>query len=170
MNKQEMKKVDAVRSIAARLEATPYTMEAERGELIAQLAEQCGRLVARASSDKARVELVALANECEVCGHALYTRQIFGDLDDMGDFAIEITDTYAGEANYSWVRRYIVRAKSRVHAVRKLAKEYGAGWRVDYDTGDYARYTMRGACICLFVELFDQDVHADSYNRATFIE
>jgi hypothetical protein len=70
----------------------------------------------------------------------------------MTKFKIEITDTFGGEANYCWVRRYECEAKSILGAIRKLAREYGAGWKFDYSTGDMARYNLAGACVCAFVE------------------
>lgn len=69
----------------------------------------------------------------------------------MHTFDIEVTDTYGGEANYSWVRRYTYTAKSFLGAINKLAREYGAGWSKDYDTGDMARYNLTGSCVCAFV-------------------
>ena len=69
----------------------------------------------------------------------------------MHTFNIEVTDTYGGEANYSWVRRYTYTAKSFLGAINKLAREYGAGWAKDYDTGDMARYNLTGSCVCAFV-------------------
>ena len=70
----------------------------------------------------------------------------------MQKFNIEITDTFGGEANYCWVERFTVDASSILGAVQKIAREHGAGWRKEYDTGDMARYNLQGACICMFVE------------------
>ena len=69
----------------------------------------------------------------------------------MSTFHIEVTDTFGGEANYSWVRRYQYDAKSVLGAIQKLARDYGGGWRLDYDAGDIARYNLMGAAICCFV-------------------
>ena len=69
----------------------------------------------------------------------------------MKTFTIEITDTFGGEANYSWVRRYTYRAKSFRGAIGMLAREYGGGWRKEIECGDYAQYKMRGACITCFI-------------------
>ena len=71
-------------------------------------------------------------------------------------FKIEVTDTYGGEANYSWVRRYTVKAKSFRGAINALARQYGSGWRIDCNYGDMARYNMQGATICAFVEYSDE--------------
>ncbi len=70
----------------------------------------------------------------------------------MHTFNIEVTDTYGGEANYCWVRRFTIKAKSFRGAINALARQYGGQWRIDYNTGDIARYNQRGACVCAFVE------------------
>ena len=70
----------------------------------------------------------------------------------MAQFKFEITDTYAGEANYTWVRHYTIQANTMRGAVQKLAREHGSGWRKEYDAGDVTRYNLQGACICMFVE------------------
>ena len=78
----------------------------------------------------------------------------------MATFNIEITDTFGGEANYSWVRRYTYQAKSFRGAVAKLAREYGSGWRLDFTYDDMARYNLTGACVCCFVSYADEEVTA----------
>jgi len=66
-------------------------------------------------------------------------------------FEIEVTDTFGGEANYSWVRRYTYKAKSKLGAIQQLAREHGAGWSKDFDSGDMARYNLKNSAICAFV-------------------
>lgn len=54
---------------------------------------------------------------------------------------IEITDTFAGESNYSWVKRSVSRAQG-VRSVRQAVKEL-AGWRCRVfteDLGDFRVY------------------------------
>lgn len=63
----------------------------------------------------------------------------------MNTYRIEITDTFAGEANYCWVRRYSYRARSIRNAITKMAREHGAGWRLDYGDNMFARYNLQGA-------------------------
>ena len=67
-------------------------------------------------------------------------------------YEVEVTDTFGGEANYSWVRRYTYKAKSVVGAIRMLAREYNAGWRKEYSSNDLTRYNLKGANVCAFVE------------------
>lgn len=62
-------------------------------------------------------------------------------------YTIEVTDTFGGESNYTWVRRYLVLSKSERGAITKLARHEGSGWR--FDGG---RYNLSGACICAFVD------------------
>lgn len=68
-------------------------------------------------------------------------------------YKIEVTDTFGGEANYCWVRRYEYRATSPRGAVCAMAREHGAGWRLNYSSGDLSRYDLGGAAVCCFVEL-----------------
>ena len=69
-------------------------------------------------------------------------------------YRIEVTDTFGGESNYSWVRRYEFTAKSDLAAVRK-AKNL-AGWtgirceREDY--GDQIVLRPRGLCQIMFID------------------
>lgn len=66
-------------------------------------------------------------------------------------FQVEITDTFGGESNYSWVKRYTVHANSFMGAMRIAARDFGGEWRKESDYGDMARYNMKNACICAFV-------------------
>ena len=66
-------------------------------------------------------------------------------------YFFEVTDTFAGETNYAWVHRYLVRAKSLLGALRKVARETGYSGRLKktLDCGDFARWDVRGAAICI---------------------
>jgi hypothetical protein len=70
---------------------------------------------------------------------------------------IEVTDTFGGEANYSWVRRHTIPHKageSRRSLVRRAKAEMGwTGVRCKVDDyGDTIRMDQRGACVCCFIE------------------
>ena len=84
----------------------------------------------------------------------------------MSKYLIEVTDTFGGDANYSWVRRYVTEARTIRGAITKLAKSQGAGWKVGYSDGQSARYNLRGACVCAFVEWID-DSHPLLANAET---
>lgn len=71
----------------------------------------------------------------------------------MITYEYEYTDTFGGEANYSWVRRGKVTAKNFAHAIRKVKQELGILWRTRkvMDTGDMARYDLVNCCQCIFI-------------------
>ena len=61
-------------------------------------------------------------------------------------FYIEVTDTFSGDANYSWIRRYAVRATSARGAMRVVGKHEG------YALKFYGcRWDFIGACICAYI-------------------
>lgn len=62
-------------------------------------------------------------------------------------FVIEMTDTYGGEANYSWVKHFLVTASSFRGAISKVTKETGYHARIDCDYGDGVAYKVPGAAI-----------------------
>ncbi len=77
------------------------------------------------------------------------------------DIHYEITDTYGGEANYSWVKRGKIPCKpgedySDLAAVRRVKKD--AGWenlrckREDY--GDMIVLRPVGQCIVMFINFY----------------
>ena len=79
-------------------------------------------------------------------------------------FFVEMTDTFGGEANYSWVNRFIVSASSELGAIRKVTRR--TGYRARSVGG--GRYNVPGACICYFVEWVDADqakTLQDNYSR-----
>lgn len=71
----------------------------------------------------------------------------------MYTYQVEHTDTFGGEANYSWVKRFEVKASSMLGAVRMAKKELGfAGHpcqREDY--GDMVALKPRGFCQVIFI-------------------
>lgn len=74
-------------------------------------------------------------------------------------FFVEITDTFGGEANYSWVTRHKVCAVSMLGAVQKIARESGYNWRKVYDSGDQSRYDSASGATCFFIEPYDEESH-----------
>lgn len=51
---------------------------------------------------------------------------------------IEVTDTFAGESNYSWVKRGVVRSRDR--RARILAAKELAGWPCRVRVTDYGDF------------------------------
>lgn len=72
----------------------------------------------------------------------------------MKKFNVEVTDTFAGEANYCWVRRLTVGASTTRGAMRIVEKSlpYLGGVRKDYSTGCMERWVWRNAAVCAFIE------------------
>jgi hypothetical protein len=70
----------------------------------------------------------------------------------MYQFNLEVTDTFGGEANYSWRRVFVFYAKSERGAIQKLSRAYQAGWRKVWDDGEVSRYDLKGAAVCVFVQ------------------
>ena len=70
---------------------------------------------------------------------------------------VEVTDTYGGEANYSWVRRHELRGlegKSDLAIVRRVKREIGwSGHRCRTEQwGDGIRIVPRGICQVCFID------------------
>lgn len=68
-------------------------------------------------------------------------------------YEVEMTDTFGGEANYTWVRRERIEASSLMQAITKFKKIYGVGkHRKVMDTGDMVRVDVVGSSVCIFSE------------------
>lgn len=66
-------------------------------------------------------------------------------------YYIEVTDTYGGEANYSWVTRHIIKAKSMRGAVQRFGRMSGMSWHCVGDYGDSKRFDSRSGATCYFI-------------------
>ena len=86
----------------------------------------------------------------------------------VSTFHIEITDTFGGDANYSWKKEFLVVASSLRGAITKLAKSQGAGWLKEWDCGDTARYNLQGAAICAFVSYMPESA-LSQHNTVKYI-
>ena len=72
-------------------------------------------------------------------------------------YFVEVTDTFGGEANYSWVTRHVIKAKSLKGAVNALSRRSGISWHsVGCD-----RYDSKSGATCAFIEEFDPEFHGD---------
>ena len=74
-------------------------------------------------------------------------------------FFVEMTDTFGSEANYSWVRRYIVTASTMKGAVWKVSRYTGASWHCVADYGDQKRYDSESGGKCFFIKHEEGDNH-----------
>jgi hypothetical protein len=72
----------------------------------------------------------------------------------MNYYFIEVTDTFGGEANYSWVNKYCVEATDKT-AVRRAKKAIGwNGIRCDReDCGEFIKLIPRGMCQVAFIQM-----------------
>ena len=78
----------------------------------------------------------------------------------MSHFFVEITDTYGGEANYSWVTRHKVRASSQRGALVRLNRDSGLGFHsVGCD-----RYDSRSGATCAFITPWEDDEHSQLFH------
>lgn len=91
------------------------------------------------------------------------TVTMFNDGEPMKEYAptfyfVEVTDTYGGEANYSWCNRFKVRAKTMRHALTKVKKEVFIGMprHKTCDYGDMLRVDFANMAICAFVSVWDE--------------
>lgn len=75
-------------------------------------------------------------------------------------FFIEITDTFGGEANYSFVTRHKVKASSPRGAIVRVNRDSGLGFRKVADYGSMLRYDSKSGATCAFVEVWDDESHA----------
>ena len=75
-------------------------------------------------------------------------------------FYVELTDTFAGEANFSWVQRFKVSAQTMRGAVWKISRETGGAWRAAWDSGEMMRYDSKSHATCFFIEHYDDERHS----------
>jgi len=74
---------------------------------------------------------------------------------------IEVTDTFGGEANYSWVTRIKVQAPTMRGAVNRFSRDSGARWQCVGDYGDSRRYDSRSGATCFFIQSWDDETHGE---------
>lgn len=83
-------------------------------------------------------------------------------------FFFEFTDTFGGEANYSWVKRFKVTAMTELGALRKVSKEIGLQGRLKrVMSGERSRWDVQGAALCLFC---DDNYDFSDYPRLIVLE
>ena len=70
---------------------------------------------------------------------------------------IEITDLYAGESNYSWVKRFELESTEGltqnqvIRRLKKLADLNGVRWRKVAECGDYMQFNFVGWYATAFI-------------------
>jgi hypothetical protein len=83
-------------------------------------------------------------------------------------FFVEVTDTFGGEANYCWVKRFKVHAISVRGAITKVSRELGLAAKKQAHYGDLVRYDFKNTCICAFVTGWENDL-GDSLSNVVSI-
>ena len=76
----------------------------------------------------------------------------------MPKFSATLTDTFAGEANYSWVRRAEFEtppgaSTRKILAAAKRALSLHYNFRCTWDAGDELRFDSPVACVALYIDL-----------------
>lgn len=74
----------------------------------------------------------------------------------MEKWNVEVTDTYGGDANYSWVRRYVIEAPDNAsrRALLRLAKRAAGYTGVKGETssmGEGFEFRPRRYCVIVFI-------------------
>lgn len=72
-------------------------------------------------------------------------------------YFIEVTDTFAGEANYSWVTRSIIAARSIHGVLCILSRESG----LNFHSVGAERFDSKSGACCAFIREFDLDTDND---------
>lgn len=92
------------------------------------------------------------------------SRKTTAATEPMNRYRIEWTDTFAGEANYSWVQRSVIEAENIRQAITKAkqARYYSPLPRHTLSSygPDSARIDIHGACICCFIDWTDEPATA----------
>ena len=77
----------------------------------------------------------------------------------MTTFFFEMTDTFGGEPNYCWIKRFEIHAKSLHGALMKLSRETGFNFRFDG-----INYRAKKACVCAYEVSFEQAGNYTTYS------
>lgn len=88
-------------------------------------------------------------------------------------YFVEMTDTFAGEANYCWVNRFIVSALTPRGAMRRVCNRTGDKVYCVDRYNDPQTWDSTIGCIRYFVEWIDADdarTMQDNYSRIEVIK
>jgi hypothetical protein len=80
-------------------------------------------------------------------------------------FNVYLTDTYAGELNYSWVSKVKIKANTEQGAVSKAARYFGLNFRKNYDDV----YLSKSKATALVIDQFDDEYPSYDYTDADII-
>ena len=66
-------------------------------------------------------------------------------------YYIEVTDTFCGDANYSWATHHVIKGKSMLGAIQRFSRLSGISW---HSVGA-ERYDSKSGQTCFFIKDFD---------------
>lgn len=76
-------------------------------------------------------------------------------------YIVTVTDTFAGDLNYSWVVRYAIEATNPQQAVTRVKRQRYRSpvprHRVECSHADFYRVDLVGSAVAITVELGDHD-------------
>lgn len=76
-------------------------------------------------------------------------------------FCIEVTDTFGGEANYSWVTRHVIKGNTERGAINRFSRMSGINWHCVGNYGDQKRYDSNSGATCYFIEDYSEEYHSE---------
>lgn len=76
-------------------------------------------------------------------------------------YFIEVTDTFGGEANYSWVTRHVIKANTTRGACNRFGRLSGMKWHCVNDYADERRMDSLSGATCYFIQDYDPEYHSD---------
>lgn len=77
-------------------------------------------------------------------------------IDAVNFYFIEVTDVYGGEANYSWVSRHAIKAKTLQGAKQRFSRMSGINWHYDG-----LKMVSRSGATCYFINRYDESEHSE---------
>lgn len=72
----------------------------------------------------------------------------------MRTYIFTLTDTFGGEANFSWVKRFEGKFKSDNSAIRGASKHFNLQGLLKYQGNDI--WLVRGACMMLTLDYVEE--------------
>lgn len=76
------------------------------------------------------------------------------------EYFVEMTDTFCGEANYSWVHRYKIRASTLLGVAQIMSRLTGLHWHLVDQYDEWARYDSESGLTCFFADTWEEDYHS----------
>jgi hypothetical protein len=81
-------------------------------------------------------------------------------------YYIEVTDTFGGEANYSWVTRHIIHGNTMRGAIQRFSRMSGINWYCVSNYIDQKRYDSTSGATCFFIKEYNEE-NTEGYRFST---